>query len=99
MTARKIIAKKQEPVKSDLGRMLPWALLAISFYLLAAIVSDPKVQTLLWKYGNVTGAGYLGYWLDRWLSRRRIGAESTETEGLRRAIIVAAAMLAIGLGL
>jgi len=97
--ATKKLAKKLAAIQSDIGRMLPWALLAISFYVLAAISGEPKVQTLLWKYGNVTGAGYLGYWLDRWLSRSRIGAESTEMEGMRRAVIVAAAMLAIGLGL
>ena len=47
--------------------MVQWLALAVVFYSLALWVFgwQPQLQTLCWKLGNLTVAGFMGYWLDR----------------------------------
>ena len=80
-------------------RMLHWLLLAGIFYAIALSVPWPQVQTLCWKLGNVTVAAYVGYFIDRHMSRKPITAGSSDLEYIRRAIGMAAAMLSVALGL
>ena len=85
---------------ADKLRMAQWLLLAVVFYGVALSVAQPQVQTLCWKLGNVTVASFVGYWIDRrafYLHRIDVGSEPPML--LRRAIIMAAAMLAVSLGL
>jgi len=47
----------------DRLRMVEWLALAIVFYALALYVfgGQPQLQTLCWKLGNLTIAGFMGY--------------------------------------
>ncbi len=86
----------------DKFRMAQWLALASMFYALALIVfgAQPQMQTLCWKLGNLTVAGFVGYWLDRrafWFAR--LDAGSDPLLQLRRAVVMAAAMLAVAMGL
>jgi hypothetical protein len=87
---------------ADKFRMFQWLALALVFYGLALYVfgAEPQLQTLCWKLGNLTVAGFMGYWLDRcafWYSR--LDALSNPLLHIRRAVIMAAAMLAVAMGL
>lgn len=89
--------------KSDWGRMIDWLVWALLFHMGAIMLRhlglEPQIQTVMWKLGNLTLAAYAGYWIDRRVFRLRIDSASPAGEHLRRAIIVAAAMVAVGLGL
>jgi hypothetical protein len=89
--------------KRDLFRMIDWLVWAVVAYAicftLRAYDLEPQAQTVLWKLGNVTVAAYVGYWIDRQAFRARITIGSTPIEGLRRAVVMAATMLTVGLGL
>lgn len=82
-------------------RMVQWLAGAAVCYALALLAfhDQPQLQTLCWKLGNVTVAAYVGFWIDRNLSRKPLTDQSPGHEHIRRAIIVAAVMLAVGLGL
>ena len=88
-------------MKSERFRMVQWLALAALFYGLALLAfgSQPQLQTLCWKLGNVTIAAYVGYKIDVHASRKRITPFSSDGEYIRRSIIMAAAMLAVGMGL
>lgn len=87
----------------DLGRMVDWLVMALCFHVAAIVLRthqlEPQIQTVLWKLGNLTLAAYAGYWIDRRTFRGRLDLTSPPGEQMRRAIIVAAAMVAVGLGL
>ncbi len=83
----------------DYFRMFPWLLFAAVFYVIALNVAMPQVQTLCWKLGNVTVAAFVGYWIDRHAFRDRIDAMSSGLMLIRRALIIAAAMISVALGL
>lgn len=87
----------------DLARMFDWLVWAVICYAAAMVLRTydiaPMAQTVLWKIGNVTVGAYVGYWIDRRAFRTRIDDSATSTMHIRRAIIIAAAILAIGLGL
>lgn len=82
--------------------MVEWLASALAFY--AACIAlrtfdlEPQLQVVLWKLGNVTIAAYTGYWIDRRAFSRITRTACAETQ-LRRAIIMAAAMVAVALGL
>lgn len=82
-------------------RFSPFVLLAILFYLLAWTVSDYHLpSTVLWKAGNATSGAYLGYWIDRHAFKGvRVGVDSPAAWHIRRAVIIAAVVLAVSLGL
>jgi Putative 2/3 transmembrane domain holin len=89
-------------MKKDILRMAEWLVVAGVLYgacfLLRAFDAAPQAQVVLWKLGNLTVAGHVGYWMDR-RAFTRIMADSTVHEQLRRAIVIAAAMLSVALGL
>jgi len=88
--------------KYELHRMIGWLLWSVVFYFTAIYLREahlePQLQVLAWKLGNVTIAAYGGYWIDR-RAFARITHISTDMEQIRRAIIMAAAMITVGLGL
>lgn len=86
---------------TDKLRMIQWLALAALFYGLALLVfgGQPQLQTIFLKLGNITIAAFVGYKLDIHAFRKRITPFSSELEQIRRAIIMAAAMLAVSLGL
>lgn len=87
---------------TDKTRMIEWLLLAAFFYAVSVVMYHlnilPEMQVVGRKLGHITVAAFLGYWIDR-RSATRIRATSTPLEQIRRAIIIAAAMLAIAIGL
>lgn len=96
----KEIFKMFDEFFSNKLRMAQWLLFAAIFYGIAMYISMPQIQTLCWKLGNVTVAAFVGYWIDRRaFYKKRLTGESVPTEEIRRAIIIAAAMLAVSLGL
>jgi hypothetical protein len=84
-------------------RMLQWVFIAFLFYGAALIFKgygvEPELQIVSMKLGHITIAAFVGYWIDRTAFRTRITASSHPLESVRRAIIIASAMLAIALGL
>lgn len=84
----------------NLTRMLTWAVLAAVLYAIALNTSQPQIQTLLWKVGHITLGANVGYWIDRTAFRDRYDyANPDAMRALSRAIIVAAAILGLSLGL
>ena len=84
----------------DYFRMFAWLIFAAFLYLIALNVAMPQIQTLCWKLGNVTVAAFVGYWIDRHaFTEARLYRGSPPLEQVRRAIIIAACMIAVALGL
>lgn len=86
----------------DKLRMAQWLLIAAMLYGTALYIfgDHPQLQTLGWKLGNLTVAAFAGYWIDRRaFDGLRMTSYSPPLQQIRRAIIIAAAMLTVGLGL
>jgi hypothetical protein len=84
----------------NLTRMLPWALLALLFYTAALATAQPQIQTLLWKVGHITLGANIGYWIDRTAFQDRLNPNTTDPiRAMARAVVVAAAILGLSLGL
>ncbi|WP_105133459.1 putative holin [Burkholderia sp. BE12] len=88
--------------KSDKFRMIEWLLIAAALYAgciaLRTLGIEPQVQVVLWKLANLTVAAHVGYWMDR-RAFTRILVTSSPHEQIRRAIVMSAAMLTVGMGL
>lgn len=86
----------------DRLHMGEWILMALVMYVVCIVLRtyeiEPQVQVVLWKLANVTVAAFVGYWIDR-RAFGRILTSATPLEQIRRAIVMAAAMLAVALGL
>lgn len=89
-------------MKRELSRMIDWLVWAILAYALCIVLRtynlEPQVQVILWKLGNLNIAAYCGYWIDRRVFTR-IVLVTDPREQIRRAIVIAAAMISVGLGL
>jgi hypothetical protein len=85
---------------------------AAALIVAVAIIAHQQLPVIIYKLGLVVAAGVVGYFVDRtafpyarphiYLRYDREGAESDRlliAATLRRALIIAAAMLAVGLGL
>lgn len=91
--------------------MIQWLCIAVVLYIAAILIAEVNagspvppswipIQTALWKLGNVTLAAFVGYWIDRRaFHQERLNAMSPPLHGVRRAIVMGAAMLAVALGL
>jgi len=92
-------------MKKEFQRMSQWLLIAIIFYAFAIILASkgidylPQVQTISWKLGHETIAAFMGYWIDRTAFRSRIVENVPPMQEIRRAIIIAATMLAVAMGM
>jgi hypothetical protein len=89
---------------NDWARMFQWLLFSIICYFIAAVLASwnaqPQVQVIFWKVGHLALGANLGYWIDRnAFKRSRVNELSPALFGIRRAIIIAAAILALALGL
>lgn len=90
-------------------RMAQWLLLSVLAYWLASTLALmpgdteagawPRIQTVLWKIGHLNLAAYIGFWIDRNAFRTRVMFHSAPTLQMRRAVIIAATMIAFGLAL
>lgn len=98
------------PARAPLHRRLPrlsgWSLIALILLAASIFVAPTTGGVTLYKFALLTGAAVLGYWIDRSVfpyarPDRLIHADfgkAFSSACLRRAIIIAAAMLAVGLG-
>ena len=93
----------------DKLRIGPWLILAIITTVVVGVLYPHQLGVLLWSLTKLCWGAYLGYWIDRSIfpyarpdgfNPDRDPKERTlwELLMLRRAIIIAAALLAIGLG-
>lgn len=93
----------------DKLRIGPWLILAIVTTLVVGLLYPHQLGVLLWSLTKLCWGAYLGYWIDRSIfpyarpdrfNPDKDIAERTlwEMLMLRRAIIIAAAILALGLG-
>jgi hypothetical protein len=84
-------------------RMFHWLLLSVVLYAAAILLKDvaalPQVQIVCWKLGHINAAAFMGYWIDRTTFRDRLHAMSEPLRQIRRAIIMAACILAVALGM
>jgi hypothetical protein len=90
---------------SKLGtRIRAWPWLAASFVglIVVAIIAPWQVGVLIWSLMKLTFAVYLGYWVWRSLHPyarpHELYGPARDNAVLARAIIIAAAMIALGLG-
>lgn len=94
----------------DKLRMAQWLLLSLLAYAIAAALAGlpgptdagqwPRLQTVLWKCGHLNLAAFIGYWIDRRAFKdARLYDGSPPLLQIRRAVIIAATMLAFGMAL
>lgn len=92
----------------DKLRIGPWLMLALITSAVVGWLYPHQLGLLLWSLTKLCWGAYLGYWIDRSLfPYARPGSYSAHNAAgfsalgllmLRRAIIIAAALLALGLG-
>ena len=91
--------------EKEFQRMSQWLLISVFLYGFAILLASrgldfyPQLQTISWKLGHESIAAFMGYWIDRNMCRARIGADSSDLQGIRRAIIIGAAMLGVAMGM
>lgn len=96
------------PRLRDAARMTPILLAGLIASAVIAMLAPQQIGVTLYKLSLVTLAAWLGYWIDRGLfpyARPHRMHSHSQTEParfslatIRRAVIVAAAMIAVGLG-
>lgn len=89
----------------DLLRMWPTLLVALITVAMVYVIAPQQIGILVYTIAKLSMAGYLGYWLDRWIfPLDRVGPTSDERNApdqtaaqYRRAGIIAACLVASGL--
>lgn len=76
---------------------------ALAMAVVVAFVAPHQLYVLTWSLAKLGLAAFLGYWMDRTLFPHGRPAEQTDNNlrqaaWLRRAIIIAASVVALGLG-
>jgi hypothetical protein len=94
------------PVEKTLNylRAWPWLALALVAILVVFLIAPHQIGVLIWSLSKVALGAYLGYWIHR--SINMVGPRPHEMEAgpeknavlLNRAIIIAATIVALGLG-
>lgn len=89
----------------DLFRMWPTVLVALATCAVVYAIAPQQIGILVYTIAKLTMAGYCGYWLDRWIfpvdrpsapNADSVADDPTAAQ-YRRAVIVAAALIASGL--
>lgn len=86
----------------ELSRMLHWLAIAAILHIMAIVLGAtpyPQLSTVCWKLGNAAIAGYAGYWLDKGLFRDKLTIVSSPMIQMRRAVIVAAVVISVAMGM
>lgn len=85
------------------SRMSGWLAISIALMLLVAAVEPQKIPLYVYKANLIAFAAWMGYWIDRGLfpyaRPDRVSDSLGETAQIRRALIIAASILAMALGL
>lgn len=93
----------------DKLRIGPWLILALLTTVGVGVLYPHQLGVLLWSLTKLCWGAYLGYWIDRSIYpyarpdrfspyNDRSGSTLWELLMLRRALIIAAAVIALGLG-
>ncbi|TVU88294.1 putative holin [Vreelandella titanicae] len=89
----------------DKLRIGPWLILALITSIAVGLLYPHQLGVLLWSLTKLCWGAYLGYWIDRSIfpyarpgDLLGLPTSSVALLMLRRAIIIAAAILALGLG-
>jgi hypothetical protein len=87
----------------DLLRGWPWLFLSVLTLACTLVLAPAQAVVLIWSLSKLALAAYLGYWIDRTLfpyARPDQPQEgfSRNWSMLRRAILVAAVVIGLGLG-
>lgn len=92
----------------DKLRIGPWLILALITSIVVGFLYPHQLGVLLWSLTKLCWGAYLGYWIDRsifpyarpgdYSCSRSDGLSAIGLLMLRRAIIIGAAVLALGLG-
>ncbi|GEK71577.1 MULTISPECIES: putative holin [Halomonas] len=94
----------------DKFRVGPWLVAALIMATIVGLLYPHQLGVLLWSLTKLSLGAYLGYWIDRTLfpyARPHRFSNSSNIDNtarcftvsmLRRAIIIAAALIALGLG-
>lgn len=85
----------------DFQRMSAWLAIGLLLYATAIVVvgpAAPAVQTIFYKAGHVTTLAWIGYWISR-NALGRVKADSSPTDRLARAVVIAGVILAGSMGL
>lgn len=89
----------------EIRRMATWLVVTLILFIIIAVLAPQQIGVTLYKLSLLTMAAWVGYWIDRALfpyARPHIFIQGQNPSWftltmIRRAIIVAAAMLAMGL--
>lgn len=85
------------------SRMSTWVWISIPLLIVVVVLSPQKLGLLVYKLNLVTIAAALGYWLDRnafpYARPDQVAEALMPSAMLRRAIIMAAVVLAMAMGL
>jgi hypothetical protein len=88
---------------NDAGRMRWWLWLALATSLLVLALFPHQIGTVLAKANLLTLAAWAGYWIDRsafpYARPGDLEGVHQDAAGLRRAVVIAATMLAMALAL
>lgn len=79
-------------------RMFEWLLISVALYAAAIYIQHPQIQIGLWKAGHINSAAFIGYWICRRLFGR-FDVNSNPTLHAARALIIAACIIGMALGL
>lgn len=97
----------------DRLRLWPWLLGALLTTTVVGVIAPHQLGVLIWSLSKLCLGAYLGYWIDRGIfcyARPGVVVEAAKQGGdgvawtvacwcmMRRAVIIAAAVLALGLG-
>lgn len=92
---------KNKPTLHDTLRGWPWLLIALLTALSVFTIAPHQLGVLAWSLSKISIGAYLGYWLDRSMfpgARPPCISEPLRHHArYRRAILIAAAMLAMGI--
>jgi|TARA_R110001583_G_scaffold9243_3_gene43925 hypothetical protein len=94
---------------TDKLRIWPWLCLALAFTAIVAVVAPYQLGVLAWSLSKLSLGAYLGYWVDRSIfhycrphafleHRSAVQPDAFAASMIRRALIIAASILALGLG-
>jgi hypothetical protein len=86
----------------DKLRAWPWLVAAVITTAIVALIAPYQIGVLAWSLSKLAIGAYLGYWIDRsifpYARPGSIANTHRHMAAIRRAIIVAATVLALGLG-
>lgn len=97
-------------INKDKFRAGQWAIAALAMIVVIGYLSPQQIGVLVWSLTKLTLGAYLGYWIDRTIFYYARPGDFNITGGdteswrivclcmLRRAAIMAAAIIALGLG-